>query len=263
MRFIDDAGRVRRGCAPDAAFASAELLEGDQPMGRRVAIGKLLAPVEPTAILCIGLNYLKHARETGATLPQHPMLFMKNPAALCAPGDPIVLPRCSTQPEVDYECELVAVLGRDARDVPVDRALDYVAGYTVGNDVSARWWQKKGAGGQFVRGKSFDTFCPLGPVIVTADEVPDPQSLRLSTTLNGRVMQDSTTADMIFPVAQLIAELSRDTTLAAGTVLLTGTPQGVGVARDPQVFLEPGDRVTCAIDGIGELSNPVVGPAVD
>lgn len=264
VRFIDERGNVCFGNDPDPGFGTANLMvgsltPGDQnPVNERVKIVKLLAPFEPRAILCIGQNYHEHAREMGAPIPERPVLFMKNLGAVSHPHDPIVIPRCSREPEVDYEGELAVVIGRPARDVPVARALDHVLGYTVGNDVSARWWQKKGAGGQWVRGKSFDTFCPLGPVIVSPDELTDPQSLRLTTTLNGEVVQDASTADMIFSVAELIAELSRDTTLLTGTVILTGTPSGVGAGRDPQVFLKPGDTVTCAIESIGALTNSVI-----
>ncbi|MFA7237544.1 MAG: fumarylacetoacetate hydrolase family protein [Phycisphaeraceae bacterium] len=276
IRFIDDTNTIRFGHQLDADFAdllSDSPLLGGKPTGEHVTIQKLLCPIIPTAIYCIGLNYRKHAEETGAELPRWPVLFMKNPGAINHPGDPIVLPACSTGPEVDYECELAVVIGRAAKNVPESRALDYVLGYTVANDVSARRWQKHSGGGQWVRGKSFDSFCPFGPAIVTstprqsesssavlgslADYIPDPQSLALRTTLNGDIMQDANTNDMIFTVAQLIAELSKDMTLLAGSILLTGTPSGVGVARNPPVFLQPGDTVTCSIQGLGELTNPV------
>ncbi|MCB1775707.1 MAG: fumarylacetoacetate hydrolase family protein, partial [Gammaproteobacteria bacterium] len=174
------------------------------------------------------------------------------------PGETIRIPAaCEHGPEVDFEAELAVVIGKEARNVGVDEALRYVLGYTCANDVSARRWQKHGGGGQWVRGKSFDTFCPLGPVIVTADEIPDPQRLAIRSELNGEVMQSSTTADMIFSVAELVAFLSRDTTLAPGTVILTGTPEGVGFARKPPVFLDDGDTITISVGAIGTLSNPV------
>lgn len=261
IRFVDDQGNAHFGC--DYVEGNARVLEGSWPddlrqTDQRLRVQKLLAPIEPRAILCIGLNYKRHADETGKKPPERPLLFMKNPAAVAHPGDPIVLPRgTAEEPEVDYEVELAVVIGRQAKNVPLDKALAHVWGYTVGNDVSARRWQKQLGGGQWVRGKSFDTFCPLGPVLVTRDEIPDPQTLPLRTILNTTVMQNSNTADMIFPVARLISELSQDMTLLPGTVLLTGTPEGVGFARKPPVFLKPGDTVTCVIDGIGELSNPV------
>jgi 2-keto-4-pentenoate hydratase/2-oxohepta-3-ene-1,7-dioic acid hydratase in catechol pathway len=159
---------------------------------------------------------------------------------------------------VDYEAELAVVIGRRCRNVPVERALEQVLGYSCANDISARRWQKRGGGGQWVRGKSFDRFCPLGPVLVTADELPDPQRLSIECRLNGRLMQAGNSADMIFPVAELISRLSQDTTLLPGTLILTGTPPGVGFARQPPVFLAAGDRVEVRIEGIGRLENPVV-----
>jgi 2-keto-4-pentenoate hydratase/2-oxohepta-3-ene-1,7-dioic acid hydratase in catechol pathway len=189
---------------------------------------------------------------------------MKPTTATSHPGTPIPLPRaCEHGPEVDYEAELAVIIGRSARDVPAERALEHVLGYSCANDVSARHWQKHGGGGQWVRGKAFDGFCPIGPVVVTAEEVPDPQVLGVRCYLNGELMQEGSTADMIFSVAELIAHLSRDTTLLPGTLILTGTPPGVGFARTPPVYLSDGDRVRVEIDGIGTLENPVraAGPA--
>ncbi len=263
IRYVNERGLARWGCVTGAEDAQAEVVTGGlgkgfAGTGQREGVARVLAPVEPRAIFCIGQNYRRHAEEMGSPIPERPVVFMKNPASVNGPGGEIVLPRCSEREEVDWECELAVVIGRDVKDISEDRALECVAGYTVGNDVSARWWQKKGSGGQWIRGKSFDTFCPLGPVLVTADEIGDPQDLRLTTTVNGQLMQDGHTSDMIFGVAELIAELSRDTTLLAGTVLMTGTPSGVGAGREPRVFLKDGDAVVCAIDGIGELRNRVV-----
>ena len=224
---------------------------------RVVAIDKLLAPVEPTTILCIGLNYRRHAEETGAQLPEYPVLFIKAANALAHPGDPIVIPKIAPG-QVDYECELAVVIGKPAKNVERQHALDYVLGYTCANDVSARRWQKEGGGKQWCRGKSFDTFCPLGPCLVTADEIPDPNTLAIKTLLNDQTMQESTTADMIFDVPSLISFLSQGTTLLPGTVILTGTPQGVGFARNPPVFLKNGDRVAIEIERIGTLVNSVL-----
>jgi 2-keto-4-pentenoate hydratase/2-oxohepta-3-ene-1,7-dioic acid hydratase in catechol pathway len=212
----------------------------------------------PPAILAIGRNYAEHAAEMQGEAPAHPVVFMKNPAAVIGDGESIVIPRICDEPreQVDYEGELAVILGRDARDVPEDAALRVVGGYAVANDVSARWWQKEGSGGQFVRGKSFDTFCPLSKPVPAA-KVPDPQRLRLITRLNGDVMQDASTGDMLFPVSRLIAELSRGMTILAGTVILTGTPAGVGAARRPPRFLRAGDVVEVTIDGVGRLRNPV------
>lgn len=232
---------------------------GHEPAGPVDTILRRLAPVVPTQILCIGLNYRRHAEETGARIPQHPVLFMKNLGAVQDPGGPIRLPSrpAPASSEVDYEGELAVVLARDCRDATPENALSFVAGYTCANDVSARDWQKQRGGSQWCRGKSFDTFCPLGPVLVTPDELPDPNTLTLQTRLNGRTVQSSSTADMIFSVPELIAFLSGGTTLPAGTVILTGTPEGVGMARTPPLWLQAGDRVEVEIGGIGILDNPV------
>jgi 2-keto-4-pentenoate hydratase/2-oxohepta-3-ene-1,7-dioic acid hydratase in catechol pathway len=173
------------------------------------------------------------------------------------PGEPILLPRHLHSDQVDYECELAVVIGRDCKNVSVEDALDYVLGYTCANDVSARDWQKNHGGGQWVKGKSFDTFCPLGPILVTADRIPNPQILPIRTILNGQIRQESFTGDMIFSVAEIIAFLSGSTTLQAGTVILTGTPPGVGVAADPPRFLNLGDEVVIEITGIGRMQNSV------
>ncbi len=222
-----------------------------------VSPGKRLAPLEPAAIFCIGLNYRQHAEETQSPIPERPVLFMKSPAAVQHPGDAIVLPRRLRSDAVDFECELAVVIGRRCKNVSRASALDYVLGYTCANDVSARDWQKNWGGGQWCRGKTFDTFAPLGPCLVLRDEIPNPNALRIRTMLNGQTMQDSNTSDMIFDVPALIEFLSGSTTLLPGTVILTGTPQGVGAARKPPVFLKPGDSVTVSIEGIGELTNPV------
>jgi len=185
-------------------------------------------------------------------------LFMKMPSSIQAPLKPIVIPQHLKSDKVDYECELAVVIGRTCKNVSEAEALDYVFGYTAANDVSARDWQKHAGGGQWCRGKTFDTFCPLGPVLVTQDEIEDPQNLRIRTLINGETYQDSHTRDMIFSVAQLIAFLSGSTTLEPGTVILTGTPEGVGMARDPRRWLTEGDIVSIEIEGIGTLTNPVV-----
>jgi 2-keto-4-pentenoate hydratase/2-oxohepta-3-ene-1,7-dioic acid hydratase in catechol pathway len=186
------------------------------------------------------------------------VLFFKNPSALQHPDEPIILPRWLTSTKVDYECELAVVIGKRAKNVPRERALEYVFGYTCANDVSARDWQKEGGGTQWCRGKSFDTFAPLGPRLVTTEDLPNPQALRIRTIVNGETLQDCSTGDMIFDVATLIEFLSGSTTLLPGTVILTGTPQGVGVARNPPRFLHAGDKVTIDIEGIGALTNPVI-----
>jgi len=259
IRFLDANGQIRFG--HDYRDGEATLLTGDiftspQDSSNRLKVAKLLAPIQPAAILCIGLNYRQHARETNAELPRYPVLFMKNPAALNHPGDPILLPLSCLEPlQVDFEVELAVVIGRTAKNVSAAKALDHVLGYTIGNDVSARHWQKHGGGGQWVRGKSFDTFCPLGPELVTTDLVPEPQQLRLQCFLNGALMQDGNTADMIFPVAEIIAYLSDGMTLLPGTVIMSGTPSGVGFARKPPVFLKPGDTLELKIENLGILCN--------
>lgn len=221
--------------------------------------GSLLAPLDPAALLCIGLNYRKHAEETGSTLPNYPMLFLKTPGSLLDPGQPIQLPRHLRSDKVDYEAELAVVIGKKCKNVSKENALDYVLGYTCANDVSARDWQKKDkGGGQFCRAKSFDTFCPLGPCLVTTDEIKNPGTLGIRSVINGETMQDSSTSDMIFDVPTLIEFLSGSSTLLPGTVILTGTPEGVGMGRNPYRWLNPGDSVTIEIDGIGPLTNPVI-----
>lgn len=218
-------------------------------------------------IIGIGRNYAEHAKEQGAEIPTRPMLFTKNIASLCLSGDDIVIPKaCQEKPQVDFEGELGVIVGTQrgadmsgplVKNVSVDRALSCVLAYCVANDVSARWWQKEGGGGQFYRGKSFDTFCPLG-AIVPAASIKDPQSLKLKTSVNGVVMQDGSTKDMVFSVATLISEISKGHTIVPGTLILTGTPSGVGFARNPPVYLKHGDRVEIEIEHVGALVNGVV-----
>ena len=236
---------------------------GFRDTGEPLRVDRLLAPLEPRDILCIGLNYRQHAIETGAEIPRNPILFVKASGSLQHPGEPIVLPRRLRSDRVDYEGELAVVIGTTCHNVDRDHALDHVLGYTCANDVSARDWQKQGGGGQWCRGKSFASFCPLGPVLVTADEIPDPNRLRIRTLVDGTVLQDGTTDDMIFDVPALIEFLSASTVLRPGTVILTGTPSGVGMARTPPVFLRPGDSVTVEIERIGTLTNPVVEEAAE
>jgi len=261
IRFLDEAGQQRFG--KDFDKGQATLLEGDSitalvETDQICNVKKLLAPIVPPAIIGIGLNYHQHANETGMEAPKYPVVFMKNPASIANPGDPVLLhSSCMEPPEVDYEAELAVVIGQAAKDVSPADALGYVLGYTAANDVSARRWQGRKGAGQWVRAKSFDTFCPLGPELVTADEIHDPQNLRLTCELNGQLMQDGNTGDMIFPVAELISFLSTGATLLPGTVILTGTPSGVGFTRKPPVYLMPGDTVEVTLEGIGLLKNPV------
>jgi 2-keto-4-pentenoate hydratase/2-oxohepta-3-ene-1,7-dioic acid hydratase in catechol pathway len=264
VRFISDQNIEVLGC--NYQDGSANLLEGElyaslTDTGRRVPVKKMLSPVVPTNILCIGLNYHEHAKETGLELPMYPTLFMKNIASLTHPEDPIEIPFCCRKkPEVDFETELTVVIGKTVKNVSVDMALDCVAGYTVGNDVSARRWQGHAGNGQWVRGKSFDTFCPIGPCLVTPDEIGDPQNLKLEGRLNGQVTQQANTSDMIFSVAEIISYLSQDTTLVPGTIIMTGTPAGVGFVQKPPVYLKQGDCMELEIEKIGTLINPVIEP---
>lgn len=210
----------------------------------------------PGKLIAIGLNYVDHAAESKMELPKNPLVFTKFNSSITGPTDPVRIPEALTS-EVDYEVELGVVIGREAKNVPVEQALDHVFGYTVINDVSARDLQF--ADKQWVRGKSLDTFCPMGPVIVTADEIADPQNLKLGCQLDGTDLQDDTTANMIFGVAVLISELSKSFTLKPGDIIATGTPAGVGFSRKPPVYLRDGQTMRTWIEGIGELVNPVVG----
>jgi 2-keto-4-pentenoate hydratase/2-oxohepta-3-ene-1,7-dioic acid hydratase in catechol pathway len=261
VRYLDGMGRIGYGSLQ--SDSSALVIDGDIfgefAVTTRIAdIRKLLAPVAPVAILAVGLNYRKHAIETDAPIPVYPVLFYKNTAAIQNPGDPIVIPSHLRSNKVDYECELAVVMGKTCKNVSRGDALDHVLGYACGNDVSARDWQKEFGGGQWSRGKSFDTFAPMGPCLVTIDEIVDPNKLGIRTLVNGEVMQESNTSDMIFDVPALIEFLSADTTLPAGSVIMTGTPSGVGMARNPPVWLKSGDIVTVEIERIGSLTNPVV-----
>jgi 2,4-didehydro-3-deoxy-L-rhamnonate hydrolase len=213
------------------------------------------APIAgPEKVIGIGLNYEDHAAETGADIPEKPIVFAKYPNTIIGPGEAIRIPPITEQ--ADYEAELAVIIGRAARNVPESESLDYVFGYTNANDVSSRDLQFS-EGGQWTRSKSIDTFCPIGPYIVTKDEIEDPQNLSIRCILNGEVMQDGTTSKMIFSVAELVSFLSQAMTLVPGDIIVTGTPPGVGSARDPQVWLKDGDEVTIEIEGLGSLTNPV------
>lgn len=212
----------------------------------------------PPAIFAIGRNYADHAAEMAYEPLEHPVVFMKNPPCVIGGDEPIVIPPICDHPEpqVDYEGELAVVIGETCRDINEGDALAHVAGYAVANDVSARWWQKHGSGGQYVRGKSFDTFCPISDV-TPREAAPDPQHLTLVTKLNGEIVQQAHTKDMVFPVAKLIAELTRGMTLLENTVILTGTPAGVGAAQTPPRFLRDGDVVEVIIEGVGKIRNRI------
>jgi len=257
-----DGGAPVAAVARDGAFHPLEhdvaaLIAGTPAGGERPAVADVdvLAPVVPGKVVAIGLNYQDHIRESGQPAPDVPLVFAKFPTSVIADGVPIRLPQDLTE-RVDWEVELAVVIGRRAHAVAVEDALDHVFGYTIGNDVSARDLQF--SDGQWVRAKSLDTFCPLGPVLVTADEIPDPQALRLVCRVNGEVMQDAGTDLMLFGVAELISFCSHSFTLEPGDVILTGTPWGCGEFMDPRRSLAPGDVVECEIEGIGTLRNPVV-----
>ena len=257
IRYRRSDGMVRAGIlkGDDVLDAGTSVLDASAgEMVGSITTTALEAPVVPGKIIAVGLNYRDHAEETGQTIPNAPILFAKFPNTVVGPGSPIRIPRITQQ--VDYEAELGVVIAKRARGVPEDKALEYVLGYTCVNDVSARDLQF--ADGQWVRGKSIDTFCPVGPWIVTADEIPDPQTLGIRCVVNDQSLQDSTTANMIFGVAALIAFISQAITLDPGDLIATGTPAGVGFVRKPPVFLKDGDEVSVEIDQIGRLVSPVV-----
>jgi 2-keto-4-pentenoate hydratase/2-oxohepta-3-ene-1,7-dioic acid hydratase in catechol pathway len=246
-------GRIEEVAAAVAACSPDDMTWEPHP---RTSLPPVPAPEK---ILCIGLNYLDHAIETGAEPPSEPVVFSKFNTALVGDGDAIVLPRLSHA--VDYEAELVVVMGSTTRHVSVKDAMKHVLGYTCGHDVSARDWQKGRPGGQWLLGKSFDTFAPLGPCLVTADEITDPGNLRVRMRLNDEIVQSSTTAQLIFDIPTLISHLSQIMTLKAGDVIFTGTPPGVGAARNPPRFLRDGDVCVVDIDGIGRLTNRCIAEA--
>jgi len=264
-RFRDEAGRVllgkpivsdANGTPKEAQLLKNQDLFGDLALAEEHAVvAKLLAPLDPAAIICIGLNYAKHAAESGMKVPSNPVVFMKSISSLQHPFDPIHIPKIEHR--VDWEVELAVVIGKRCKDVSEEHALEYVADYTAGNDVSGREWQLEKGGGQWCFGKSFDTFTPLGPVLATPAAIPDPQVLSVKTTIDGGVVQDARTDDMVFSVAKIISFLSQGTTLLPGTVILTGTPFGVGAGLKPQRFLKAGEEVTVEIENIGKLTNPV------
>lgn len=240
-------------------MAAANALAGGLSKGPFVT-GKLLAPIaNPTKVICIGLNYRDHAIETKSPIPSEPVVFNKFPQAVVGPDDAVVLPAVAH--EVDYEAELVVIIGKQGRRIRKEDAFHYVAGYTIGNDVSARDWQKGRPGGQWLLGKTPDTFAPTGPYLVTADEV-DPHNLKIQLRLNGETMQSSSTQELIFGVDALIAHMSQLFALQPGDLIFTGTPPGVGVARTPPVYIKPGDQMEVEIEGLGVLKNPVAADSI-
>ena len=240
---------------PEGLARAAEALHRGEPLSPEEI--ELVPPIpNPEKILCVGLNYADHAKESGSPPPPEPIFFNKFPTTIRADGQPIVLPRLSR--EVDFEGELVVVIGLGGRHIPVDQARRHVAAFCCGNDVSARDWQMHKPGGQWLLGKSFDSFAPVGPVLVTADEIAEPGKLAIQLRLNGQVMQDSNTAELIFSIDELVSYVSGVCTLVPGDLIFTGTPPGVGFARKPPIFLQPGDMVEVEIEKIGVLRNPVV-----
>ncbi len=255
-------GLLQGGEASMTAARQALAFAGQQPatedFREPLADVQLLPPIpRPGKVVCSGLNYRSHLAEIREPVPQYPILFHKAATSLIGHGQSIVLPRISRQ--VDYEGELAVVIGRRGKSIPESEALSYVAGYTCANDVSAHDLEFRTS--QWTSGKMLDTFCPLGPVLVTPDEIPNPNALRLKTILNGKTVQDACTSDMVFPVPFLVSYISSLATLEPGDLILTGTPAGIGCNKQPQVFLQPGDEVDIQIEGIGRLSNPVTAEA--
>jgi len=243
------------GAGPAALNAARAALEKGAPAFDAGQVDVAAPIANPEKVICIGLNYADHAAESNMPIPSEPIVFSKFASAIIGPGDPINLPPVSQK--VDYEAELVAVIGTPGRNISEADALNHVVGYTVGHDVSARDYQLEKPGGQWLLGKAFDTFAPLGPDIVTPDEISDPHNLGIRSFLNGQTVQESRTDQLIFKVDRLVAYLSRVLTLRPGDLIFTGTPSGVGMGRDPQVWLKPGDTVVCEIDELGRLENPV------
>lgn len=244
------------GAGDGALKTAASIVAADS---QHVAVDRsqinILSPITKCEkIVCIGLNYKDHCSEQNLPLPEEPVVFSKFPSAIVADGDTIILPNKLSQ-NVDWEVELAVIIGKAAKNVSKENAMDYVAGYTVANDLSTRDWQMKKNAGQWLLGKTFDTHCPLGPALVTKDEIADPYNLNLKCIVNGQVVQDSNTKELVFDISECIAWVTQFFTLKPGDVLLTGTPPGVGVFRKPPVFLKAGDVVTCEVEGIGQITN--------
>lgn len=261
IRFLSKDNEIVHGVVQSPDDENASVIEGDifesfKVTDQTLAIKSLKAPVMPPNILGIGLNYRRHAEETGIKLPDIPVMFCKSTTSICGPNYPILLPKAGPE-QVDFEAELAVIIGRKGKNISKDNAMDYVFGFTCANDVSARDWQIRKQKTQWTRGKSFDTFCPIGPWIVTKDEIPDLGNLWIKSEINGKVYQDSNTSDMIFDIPTIISNLSQSLTLMPGTIILTGTPSGVGFTRIPPVFLNESDEVSVAIEKIGRLTNPV------
>lgn len=273
IRFVSDDGKTYSGEDPKDFSKPATVLSGSLFGGTltrttvKKKIVKLLTPVVPRDIFCIGLNYrklpkhfaYKHHEESAKKrdVPSKPVVFMKPTSCLLNPGEDVWIPSLENGHTLDWEVELAVVIGQKCRNVAPEDALNYVAGYTVANDVSCRYWQKNAGANQFIKGKSFDTFAPIGPVLVTPEAIPDPQALRLCTHVNGVKMQDEATKDMIFSCAECISWLSNNMTLMPGQIIFTGTPSGAATGRDPPNWLKVGDVVQCTVSGIGTISNKI------
>lgn len=261
IRFISQNDQFAYGLHDPELPRQARIIQGDifgkfRVTSKLAKIQHILSPVPPCNVLALGLNYRKHADETNVSYPEIPVVFIKSTTSVVGHMSPIILPAAGPD-NVDYEAELALVIGKKVKNINPSEAMDCIMGYTCANDVSARDWQIEKQKKQWARGKSFDTFCPLGPYLVTRDEIPDPQNLRIRTILNGDTVQDSSTSDMIFDIPAIVSDLSRSMTLLPGTVILTGTPEGVGFTRQPPLFLQDGDTVTIHIEKIGQLTNPV------
>ena len=261
IRFLSDENHEMCGLYEPELEDQALVIRGDvfgdfEVTSKSAGIVSILPPIYPCNILALGLNYRQHADETSVSYPDIPILFLKATTSVIGHMSAILLPQAGPA-NVDYEAELAVIIGKKVKNVSRSEAMDCILGYTCANDVSARDWQIEKQKKQWARGKSFDTFCPLGPYLVTRDEIPDPQNLRISAVLNGKTVQDSSTCDMIFDIPSIISDLSRSMTLLPGTVILTGTPEGVGFTRQPPIYLQDGDIVTIEIEGIGKLTNPV------
>jgi len=262
IRFLSGNKEVLYGSYNQDQPGMAKLIEGDifgnyRVTSNDVQIVKLLPPLVPVNILALGINYKSHGDETAISYPDQPVLFLKATSSIVGQDGPIILPAVGPD-HVDYEGELAVIIGRKAKNIKPAQALDYILGYTCANDVSARDWQFNKQKGQWARGKSFDTFCPLGPWIVNKDDIADPDNLEIGTVLNGNVVQSANTSQMIFNVNEIISNLSKSLTLLPGTVILTGTPSGVGFTRKPPLFLRAGDTVSVEIEKIGTLTNKII-----
>eukprot|EP01064_Diplonema_japonicum_P006652 TRINITY_DN14498_c1_g2_i1.p1 TRINITY_DN14498_c1_g2~~TRINITY_DN14498_c1_g2_i1.p1 ORF type:complete len:281 (+),score=68.15 TRINITY_DN14498_c1_g2_i1:49-891(+) len=269
IRFMSK-GKVYLGEEPKKGARAAEVLQGHifgqlSKTGEVRHIDRVLSPLVPREIYCIGLNYMKHYMESakgrGIELPEKPAVFMKSIGSLNDPESPVWMPQLEHGQSLDYEVELAFVIGKICKNVKKEDALKYVLGYMVSNDVTSRHWQKNAGAGQWVKGKSFDTFSPMGPSLVMASAIPDPQALKVTTRVNGETRQDSNTKDMIFTVAEIIEWLSTDMTLHPGTVVMTGTPEGVAAGMAVPRWLKPGDLVECEIEKLGTLRNFVMTPS--